>query len=102
VIIHRFVQVHHQRPALLEELAAELRMSASRTSHVVRETCGMSFRELLIEARLNTAMGLLRATNLSVLEVSIRSGFPEIAHFHRMFRNRVGTTPRQYRIKNQT
>jgi AraC-like DNA-binding protein len=56
--------------------------------------------DLLTEARLHTAKGLLRATDLSVLEVCLRSGFREVAHFHRMFRNRVGATPRRYRVEN--
>ncbi len=97
--IQRFLQLHHTRPLALADLAQALHLSEGRTSHVVRESCGMTFKGLLIQARLHTAMELLRHSQLSVLDVAIRSGFDDVAHFHRLFRRRLGTTPRNYRIK---
>lgn len=96
-VIHRYVETHHRGEATLEDLARNLQMSPSRASHVVRETFGRSFRDLLTDARLHTAMTLLRGTTLPVMQVALRSGFPEVAHFHRMFRERMSTTPRKYR-----
>ncbi len=102
VLIQRFVQLHHTEQITLADLAEELDLSLGRTSHVVRASCGTTFKDLLIRTRLHTAMGRLRHSTLSVLEVAMRSGFQEVAHFHRLFRRRIGTTPRRYRQTAQS
>jgi len=73
--------------------------SESRAGHAVREACGASFIELLAETRLKTAAGLLRYSNLPVVDVAERSGFGDLSHFHQAFRKRYRMTPHKYRRK---
>ena len=40
---------------------------------------------------------LLNHTALPILDVALRSGFGEISHFHRSFRERFKMTPLKYR-----
>jgi AraC-like DNA-binding protein len=101
-VIQCFIQRHHTTPVSLADLARALNLGESRASHVVRESCGSTFKQLLIDARLRTAMGLLRHSTLSVLEIAVRSGFDEVAHFHRLFRRHAGTTPARYRRRAQS
>jgi AraC-like DNA-binding protein len=100
-IIRRYIINHHTGPARLAELADVLGLTESRTSHVVRETCGQTFRELLTDARLRTAMGLLRHSAMPVLEIGARSGFEDLRHFHRLFKRTTGVTPHQYRKRGE-
>ena len=95
--IHRFIAEHHASEVRLSDLADSLGVGEDRAGRIVQESCGRPFREWLIEARLRTAMELLRNTTLPVLQVSLRSGFNEVAHFNRLFRKRIGTTPMGYR-----
>ncbi len=95
--IRHFIHDRYHRPISLVDLAAHLHLSVSRTAHLVRETCGMSFCGLVREERLRQAAGLLRCTDLSILEVALRSGFSDLSHFHRLFRRRFQISPRQYR-----
>ena len=81
----------------LQDLAEVLHLSESRAGHAVKEACGETFLKLLTEARLRTAANLLHHTNLSILDVALRSGFGEISHFHRSFRERFKTSPLKYR-----
>lgn len=97
-VIRRFIERLYAEPATLAMLAKKLCLSESRTSHVVRKTCGTTFRELLVQKRLHVATELLRQSNMSVLEVALASGFEDVTHFHRLFRRRIGTTPARYRI----
>jgi AraC-like DNA-binding protein len=99
VTILRFIEDHYSEPVTLDMLAKKLCLSASRTSHVVQQSCNSSFRELLVQKRLRVAMDLLLQSGMSVLEVALASGFEDVAHFHRLFRRRVRLTPGQYRIK---
>jgi AraC-like DNA-binding protein len=102
VAILRFVEDHYAEPVTLEMLARKLCLSESRTSHVVQQSCSMSFRELLVQKRLRVAMDLLLQSGMSVLEVALASGFEDVAHFHRLFRRRVKLTPGQFRLKGGT
>lgn len=100
--ILRFIEDKYAEPITLPMLARTLCLSESRASHVVQECCGTNFRELLIQKRLSIAMDLLRQSGMSVLEVAMASGFEDVAHFHRLFRRRIGTTPAQYRVSGQS
>jgi AraC-like DNA-binding protein len=95
--VARFIHGRHTEQVSLGDLARLLGLSESRTSHVVRALYGRSFQDLLTEARLQTASGLLRHSRLPVLEVGLRSGFDDPSHFHRAFRRKTGTTPGRYR-----
>jgi len=96
-VILRFIEANYAQPVTLAMLARKLRLSEGRGSHVVRQCCRESFRDLLLQKRLRVAMELLRQSGLSVSEVASASGFVSVAHFHRLFRRRVGRTPAQYR-----
>lgn len=98
----RFIEDKYAQPVTLPMLAKKLCLSESRASHVVRECCGRNFRELLIQKRLGVAMELLRQSGMGVLEVAMASGFEDVAHFHRLFRRRIGTTPAKYRISGES
>ncbi|MBI3829469.1 MAG: helix-turn-helix domain-containing protein [Planctomycetes bacterium] len=100
--IQRFIHTSHRAPVRLADLAERLNLSESRAAHAVKEVCGSTFVALLTEARLRTATGLLRHTNLGVLEIALRSGFGDASRFHRCFRARFKTTPLQYRKRAET
>jgi len=97
--IREFIARWHTQEVGLDDLAAELGLSASRTSHEVAAHCGMNFARLLAEARLGTAAWLLRHSGLPVVEVALASGFGDVSHFHACFRERFGATPRRYRVE---
>jgi AraC-like DNA-binding protein len=101
-VVRRFVEDEYAGPATLPMLAQKLGLSESRASHVVHACCGANFRELMIQKRLTVAMELLRQSGMSVLEVALASGFEDVAHFHRLFRRRIGTTPGQYRVSGRS
>jgi AraC-like DNA-binding protein len=98
-LIRSYIEGHHTRAIRLRDLALQLKVSEDRATHLIRECCGQTFREMLIEARLKTAKELLRLSSLPILEVALCSGFNEISHFNRLFRQRTGSTPNQFRRK---
>lgn len=99
--IKRFIQQRHHHPIKLKDLAAHLHISESRAGHAVRESCGASFIEMLLEARLNTAASLLQHSNLSILEAGARSGFGDTSNFHSTFKRKFGLTPHRFRRMKQ-
>ena len=96
-LIRRYLEKHHTEPVRLSELALQLGVTEDRATHLIRECCGQTFRDMLVEARLKTAKELLRFSSLPILEVALCSGFNEISHFNRLFRRSTGLAPRAYR-----
>ncbi len=98
VVIRRFVHEKHRFSNVsLEQLAQRLGISTSRAGHVVRETCGKPFTDLITEARMRTAADLLRHTNQTVDEIARRTGYRDSTHLYRRFRQHTGHSPHAYR-----
>lgn len=95
--IRRFVALRHAQSVGLADLAHELGLSTDRAGREVHRLFGCGLPALLAEARFATAAGLLRNSQLSVLEVCLQSGFSDLSHFHACFRVRFGTTPAAWR-----
>jgi AraC-like DNA-binding protein len=53
--------------------------------------------EYLLRYRIEKARGLLCSTGQSIKEVSRDCGFRSESYFSKVFRERVGTSPREYR-----
>lgn len=61
----------------------------------------MSLSEYIIQKRLSIAKQLLETTELSIVEVSQRTGFSYSSYFVRIFKKKVGVTPQQYRQEHR-
>ncbi len=96
-IIQRFLRYRAGETVHLEDLAEELHLTTSRTSHLVKELCGESFQELLKNERLRRAKALLLSTDLTGREIAARVGLPNEYHFNRLFRASFGLPPGQFR-----
>ena len=82
---------------MLAHIARELGVSKYHLSHVFSARLHTSFREYVNALRLDCARDLLAATELSMLEVSMESGFDSLRTFNRVFQERFRQTPSQYR-----
>ena len=85
----------------MARMAQLTHMSPSRFAVLYKRILGASPTEDLIEARLARARGLLTNAGLSVGEVAAETGFTSLSYFSRLFRRRVGTTPRDYQRRHR-
>ena len=58
---------------------------------------GRTFKDLLLEKRLSKAAQLLRETRLTTQDIILAVGYENTSYFYRVFRDRFGVTPRDYR-----
>lgn len=56
--------------------------------------------QFLAERRIETAKNLLATTSDSVVQIGCEVGFSNASAFARSFRNAVGCTPTEYRLRN--
>ena len=67
-------------------------------SEYIRTTYGVSFREWITGFRIGYAKSLLtRNPELTVADISEKSGFQSPSHFIRLFKENAGCTPTQWR-----
>jgi len=88
-----------REPLELTDIADALRVSPSRASHLFQQELGRSFKECLLQLRINEAKRLLISTNLSAADVCFESGFQSIPSFYRLFKSVAGISPLEYRSK---
>ena len=86
----------------IHEMAAMVGRSRSHVLKLFRRHIGMSAKHYVIERQLREARELLLSTTLTVAEVGRRVGLPDAYHFSKLFHRRVGTSPRDFRLRNGT
>lgn len=85
------------RFADLTRLAKELHVSLPYLSAAVRRATGHTFKDLLLEKRLSKAAQLLKETRLTTQDIILAVGYENTSYFYRVFRERFGVTPKDYR-----
>jgi AraC-like DNA-binding protein len=80
-----------------DQLARNLGLSLSGFRKQFRKITGLPPGQYLQQIKINKACELLRQTGLSVGEISIRLGFESIYYFSRIFKQKTGLAPSDYR-----
>lgn len=78
-------------------LAGEISVSERHLNRIIKRLFGKPFKEVLIETRLEAAKDLLKNTTVMVNKISEEVGYKQPSNFYRIFRERVGMTPEQFR-----
>ena len=88
---------HFAEPFSIAELAEKYSLSPSYFSALFRKHTNQSPAEYVRKLRLAYARRLLLGSRLSIAEVGTLCGFPNTNYFVRLFRQRHGCTPGDYR-----
>ena len=92
-----YINNHYREELSLEDVARFAGFSRYYFSRSFKRQTGYSFKDYLCQKRLQVAVDLLIRTNRSMRDVAIESGFGSVATFNRVFREKKGCTPTQYR-----
>ena len=98
--IVQFIHEHIAEPELSAQMAAKhLRISTRYLSALIHKR-GMNFPQLLRDARIARARELLVSSNMThytIGEIAEMAGFANAPHFTRVFKEKAGQTPSEYR-----
>lgn len=81
----------------LDDVAAELQVSAGHLSRVLKQSTGTAFVDALNRVRVRKAAILLADPAVKVYEVAERVGYASQHYFSRAFRRVLGVAPTDYR-----
>lgn len=92
-----YLNSHYCEAVTLKQSADALHVNSSYLSTLFKQEMGLSFTAFLNQLRLNHCEELLRSTNLSVTEICLESGFSSASYFIRLFKEKHGVTPKEFR-----
>ncbi len=81
----------------LAQAARETGTCRSVFASLVKETTGLTWREYILDCRLEKSIELLGTTDIQILEVAFKCNFNNIGYFHRAFLKKYGDTPGKMR-----
>jgi AraC-like DNA-binding protein len=80
----------------LSVAARKAGMTESSFSRRFSTENGISFKEYVIEKKIQQAIHLLQTTNRKMIDIALDSGFDSISGFYDAFKKRTGTTPGKF------
>ena len=83
------------------DLAEMVCLNPDYMARLFKRETGMSVNAYLLERRLEAAKELLERTAMPVSAVSMQVGYENFAYFSKMFREKTGQTPNEYRKKRR-
>jgi AraC family transcriptional regulator len=78
------------------ELSAIAQLTPYHFLRQFKQTLGITPHQYILHKRIETAKQLLQQQELSIAEISVRTGFSDQSHLTRCFKRRVGVTPKQF------
>lgn len=85
----------------VQYFADELNVSPAYLSDMLRSLTGQNTQQHIHQALIERAKGLLLSTSLSINETAYQLGFEYPPYFSRLFKNKTGLTPAQFRLSMQ-
>ncbi|MCC5842992.1 MAG: helix-turn-helix domain-containing protein [Verrucomicrobia bacterium] len=90
-------QVQAGEPVQVQDVAAYVNISRRSLERIFAEHYPCGVKEMILRMRMDLARQLMRDTRDSVGDIAFRCGFSSQSVFGRVFREREGATPRDWR-----
>lgn len=96
--VQQWILSHHSRQNInLQELAQMANMSVRNFTRRFKLAAGKSALDYIMQLKIQTAMELLKKTNLSHEDIADQLGFKDASYFSRQFKQINKITPSEYR-----
>jgi len=92
-----YIDRHYLMPLNMKELANTVNFSPRHINRLFKIAYGESPMQYITGKRMEKAKDLLKTTDDTIYEISGACGYDDVGYFIRLFKNRMGITPKQYR-----
>ncbi|MCZ8517901.1 MULTISPECIES: AraC family transcriptional regulator [Paenibacillus] len=93
--------LHYQNPLAVEDLCREFLISPRHFQRKFKEATGTTYTKMLQDIRIHRSCELLMDTDWSVQTIALEVGVHDMKHFYRLFKERCGVTPHDFRCQAQ-
>jgi AraC family transcriptional regulator len=94
------IREHLDQDLTLAQLGAVVYMSPYHFARLFQRSTGVPPHQFVLRTRIDRAITLLAARELSIARISRAVGFRTASHFSTVFRRVTGLTPRAYRASH--
>jgi AraC-like DNA-binding protein/ligand-binding sensor protein len=95
--IQRYVEKNLSKKLTLGTVGDKFGLKEKPLNALILKHYGMSFTDYVIALRVAEAKRLLKTTDLTLGEISLKTGFPDQSYFTKVFKATAGMTPSEYR-----
>jgi AraC-like DNA-binding protein len=95
--VYAYVIANYTQEVHLDEVAHLANMTETAFCRYFKKVTKKTFVEMVTEFRIKHACELLRSSQLSMAEICFESGFGNLSHFNKQFKQYMNETPLQYR-----
>lgn len=92
-----YIENNYADEIKLGTIAEIINMSESAFSHFFKKRTGASFTQYILDYRIGIATKLLFETDMTINEISYKSGFKTLSNFNKAFKKKQGNSPKDYR-----
>lgn len=96
-----YIKNYYSQKITVEDIANYLALNRSYLYTIFMNSLGISPKDFLTEFRISRGKEQLALTNLSVEEIAVSCGYRNSLAFGKVFKQKVGITPTQYRNNNR-
>ncbi len=93
----QFIQSNYSKKITIKEIADELNVSHPYLSSLFKKQTNTSIKEYLLQVQMQKAKDLLKTTTEFVSSIAIQVGYDNEYQFSKIFKQKTGMTPTQYR-----
>lgn len=93
----QFINKNYNEKISLKDIELNLHVNSSYFSTLFKQEMGVTFTDYLNSLKVEHACHLLANTNLSIIDVSLSTGFDDQSYFTKVFKKAKGMTPKAYR-----
>jgi len=94
-----YIHMHFRENPNLAEVAKIAHYNSSHFSHTFHKELGTTYCEYLNMLKISYAKELLISTSLKISDICFECGFASHSNFLRLFKEKIGLSPMQYRKK---
>lgn len=95
--VFEYATRNFQQEVTLEEAARQVNLTVPAFCRFFKKLTGKTFIQFVNEIRISHACDLLAHGPMGIAQVSYESGFNNLSHFNKQFRQITGVTPKEYR-----
>lgn len=93
----QFINKNYKEKISLKDIENNLHVNSSYFSTLFKQEMGQTFTDYLNSLKIDHACQMLADTNLSIIDISLSTGFEDQSYFTKVFKKAMGMTPKSYR-----
>ena len=101
-IMLSFIHEHFRETLTNETIANSASISESECLRCFNKVLGTTLAQYLKRYRLSKSESMLLTSELPISDIAYQSGFQELSYFSKIFREKNGVTPSEYRRSKET